>query len=272
MGKKQNLKSLKGSATLLFSLILSSVYSQVWIKSDSIILNQEISAYALDQKHDLYLGMVNGTILRFDSIWQQKPPFSEINYASVTTIEPWNRLKTLLYYRENQVIVFLNRFSTYTNEMSLIDLGVSFGKLGTLGVDNSFWILESNKNELRKYTISGSLDFVTPMGSMDLANASHMRAYKNLLIILDANNGFFFFDQFGNPLSQLSITGAHYFQIIENRIVTYNGEDIIHFDLFRPTEISKIKGPEEDFMGVLKSNDTYLFLQESQVIRMSLIN
>lgn len=266
MGKRQSLKNLKTSLAFFFiSSLWFSGYAQSWIITDSVEIEQRISAFAIDQNSMIYLGTEAGNILRFDERGNLDQLFSEINYSSVTIIEPWNRLKVFLFFRENQVMVFLDRFSTYTNETRLNSLDVGFGKLATIGVDNSFWVLESYTNELRKYSTTGSLIFSTPLGNLDLENASHIRSYKNLLIILDAKKGVFLFDQFGNLIAQLAIEGARYFHLHKGRIITYDGKQIIEFNPFKPSEIIRIEGPSDQFIGLLKSEDKYFFIKKHRI-------
>ncbi len=270
MGNTPNFKHIKVSLFAL-QVLLGGIngFSQSWLKVDSLVVNQEIAAFAIDQNEMLYLGMKNGNILHLDANGTQPQLFSAINYSSVTTIEAWNRLKVFLFYRDNQVIVFLDRFSTFTNEYQLSSLNIGFCQLATPGVDNSFWVLESNNNELRKYTTNGTLLFSTPLGGLDLEGASHMRAFKNLLIILDSKNGFFFFDQFGNEVSRIPLSGATYFQVHKNNIITYDGNSVVQFDPFRPGSISKTEGPDGRFRGVVKNETDYFFVGNDRIFRMT---
>ncbi|XOV91888.1 MAG: hypothetical protein ACFHWX_16980 [Bacteroidota bacterium] len=260
-------KHLKINLIFLIALNLPNAsFSQGWEIIDSLVVPYKISSYAIDQEGKVYLGSLQGDLYRYDNNWNEDKVFSGINYSAVTTVEPWNRLKLFLFYRENQSIVFMNRFILTPTELHLSALNIGFGNLATIGVDNSYWILESNFSELRKYS-NKELLFATPLGQIDLEHASHMRAYQNLLILLDKKKGFYLFDQFGNKLSERSLEGASYFHIANKLIVTYDGNDVIEFNPFFHSEAKKIKGPLRPFKGVIKSGEEYLFIDDQRILK-----
>lgn len=267
MARKPPSKHLKARfilLALLFSTITAS--SQVWQKVDSLIVPYKISSYAVDQEGKIYLGSTDGDIFRYDQNGKEDKVYSGINFSAVTIVEPWNRLKLLLFYRENQTLVFLDRFVATATSYQLNNLGIGFGSLATIGVDNSFWVLESGNGELRKYTNNKNLIFTTPISMINLEHASHIRAYQNLVILLDKVNGFYFFDQFGNHIASVPVKGASYFHIFNKQIITYDGDQIIMFDPFNPSDLLKIKGPANKYLGVLKTEKHYLFIQEHRVV------
>ncbi|MBV6643052.1 MAG: hypothetical protein KI791_20205 [Cyclobacteriaceae bacterium] len=271
MARPQRSPHLKTSLFVL-SLLISTLaaFAQQWEKVDSLSVPYKITSYALDQDGKIYLGSSDGDIFRYDQEGIEDKVFSGINFSSVTTIEPWNRLKLFLFYRENQSIVYLDRFVATATTYQLNNLGIGFTSLSTIGVDNSFWVLESANGELRKYSNNKALIFTTPLSMINLGNASHIRAYQNLLILLDSKNGFYLFDQFGNLITEIPINGASYFQIYNKKVITFDGEMIIEFDPFAPSKTTSIKAPEAHYQGVLKVEDQYLFIQDQRVVKFKL--
>lgn len=252
-------------------LSLQLAKAQQWKKIDSLSVPYPIVSYAIDQEGKIYLGSAKGDIYRYDEDGVQDKLFSGINYSAVTTIEPWNRLKLFLFYRENQLVVYMDRFITTPTEYLLNELNIGFGSLATPGVDNSFWVLESSFNELRKYR-EKDLIFTTPLRNIDTKEASHLRAHQNLLILLNPQFGFYFFDQFGNNISELPMKGCNYFHISDHKLITYDGDYIISFDPFQPSGISKLEAPPGAFMGVLKFMKSYYFILPQRIEKYSLIN
>ena len=263
MGRKQDLKILKVSLLVTLSLSFACTLSaQKWQLEKETQVSYHISAYALDQEGKMYLGSSDGNIYRYDSVGIEEQVFSNVNLSGVTLIEPWNRLKLFSFFRENQVIQVLNRFVTKPTEYFIQDLGVEFSSLAAPGVDNSFWIHSSNFNELRKY--SGSrLTFSTPLTGLHIPEPAHLRAYQNLIILLDAKTGFYFFDQFGNLAYSLPIKGASYFQIYREKVYLYANHQILIFDPYFIDEIERIETPDEPFIAILKSENKFIFLKET---------
>ncbi len=266
-------RSLLLKVKLSIGIILLSAltaFAQRWEKVDSLSVPFNIASYALDQDGKIYLGTTDGDIFRYDQDRSEDKVFSGINYSYVTTIEPWNRLKLFLFYRENQTIVYLDRFVATATTYQLSNLDIGFASLATIGVDNSFWVLETASGELRKYANNKSLIFTTPISMINLENVSHMRAYQNLVIILDATSGFFIFDQFGNMVTEVPIVGSNYFQVFEKKIIAFDGEQIIEFDPFKPSNITRVDGPGGEYQGVLKNAEGYHFIQDQHVVTFSL--
>ena len=271
MDRKPSLKLIRTKILFCVYLLFTfSVSAQEWHKVDSLVLPYKISSYAIDQEGKIYLGSHDGDIFRYGPDGKEDKVYSGINFSSVTTIEPWNRLKLFLFYRENQTIVYLDRFVATATSYQLGNLGTGFNSLATIGVDNSFWVLESGNGELRKYSNNKNLIFATPINTINLVQASHIRAFQNLVILLDSSSGFHLFDQFGNPISTVSVIGADYFHIFNKQVITYDGKQVIEFDPFNPSTITGIVGPKEKYLGVLKSKDHYLFIQENRVVKYQL--
>ncbi len=263
------LSRLKIALLSFFYLSLFHAQSQVWEEEDSISVPYQIASFAIDQEGKIYLGSVEGDIYRYDENGKEDKLFSGINYSKASIIEPWNRLKLFIFYRENQLIVYMDRFITSPTEYLLNELNVGFVNLATPGVDNSFWLVESSFNELRKYK-EKELIFNTPLKNIDTREATHIRAYQNLLILLNPQFGFYFFDQFGNSLTELPLKGCEYFHISNGTVLTYNGNEVISFDPNQPFQMQKAKAPEGNYKGVLKMDKSYYFILQQGIVKYSL--
>lgn len=260
---------MKTSLTLIaFLLGLCSVQSQNWQAVGTVALPEPVASFSIDQEQKIYLGTEKGNLIRLNRNGGQEQYFSMINASPVTLTEAWNRLKLFLFFRENQRISILDRFATNPRETSLTDLGIAFAQLAAPGTDHSLWVLDSRLNELRKYQ-DNRLIFSTPISNpaINLKNAVHLRAYQNRVILLDAKSGFYFFDQFGNYLYPWKVSGANYFQILNGQVITYNGQEIVSFDLFHPEREQRIKAPSTGtaFLGVLKTETGYVFIERHQL-------
>ena len=263
MERKRDLKILKVSLLLTFYFSFSFTLSaQEWHLEKMTEVPYQISACAIDQEGKMYLGSTDGNIYRYDSAGIEEQIFSNVNLSAVTLIEPWNRLKLFSFFRENQIIQILNRFVTKPTEYFIQDLGVEFSSLATPGIDNSFWVHSSNFNELRKYNGS-QLVFSTPLSDIHIPEPVHLLAYQNLIILLDAKTGFYFFDQFGNLAYSLPIQDAKYFQIYKEKIYLYADHHIMIFDPYFIDKIEKIEAPDEPFTAVLRSDNRFIFLKET---------
>ena len=246
----------------LLHFIVSASNGQEWEKLGVTDLSYTISSFAVDQDQKLYLGSDDGNIYRYDTLGNQEQLYSDVNKSSVTLIEPWNRLKLFLFYRENQTIQLLNRFVISPQEILIQSLGIEFASLAAPGIDNSLWIYAANFNELRKYK-KNQLMFTTPLTAIQSGTPCHLRAFQNLVLLLDEKTGFHFFDQFGNYALSIPIEGARYFQLLKNQVIAYNGSTISSFDPFHPKVIIHIPAPPGEFIGMIKTDSKYIFIGAS---------
>ena len=252
-------------SVLFLSLSLYSS-AQEWQLIDTLIVNEKLTSYSIDNQNQIYLGTSSGNLHRFSQDGQESEFYSAIANFPVTSIAAWNRLKVFLFYRNPQEFYYLDRFNTFSNSYDLSEYSDELANECTPGIDNSLWILSSSFNELRKYNLqTKQLIFANPL-SVDMENVTHMRAFQNLVIISDKEEGMYFFDQFGNLLTQIELAGIDHFQIQSGKVIFLCEEGVVTIDPFQPNSYETIKAPEGAFKGLLKSDTTYFLIRSGDVL------
>ncbi len=258
-------------AKLLLVLVISlsvpiGCSGQSWQLVDTIHVNEEITCYSLDNQNILYIGTSSGNLHKFNENGSEHELYSVNANFPLTSIATWNRLKVFLFYKNLQEFYYLDRFNTFSNSYDLSEFSSELVNACTPGLDNSLWVLGSSYNELRKYNLQTQQLMLSNPLSLKLEDVTHMRAFQNLMIISDRQAGLHLFDQFGNVLSQLPLTGIDYFEIRSGKVVCISDQGIVTLDPFNPDDYKAIKAPEGAFKGLLKSDTNYFLIGASNIL------
>lgn len=257
---------MKAKISIFFILLSSLLQAQDWNLLGSIDPKKQISSISIDNKGLIYAGLSNGNIIRYTRDGEEEEYFSVLNNSSVTTIQAWNRLKVFSFFRDQQTVSVLDRFTTTPKNIELRDLGLSYAWLFAPGVDNSYWALSTELKELVKYDDQNlNVLFRLPLKSdINIDKANFLRAYKNLLIVVDEKSGIWVFDQYGNLHGKITEQGIRHIEIKEDLIYTTNGSEYLEIDPFKLAIVSRKKAPKGAFWSVVISGDNYIFFSENK--------
>ncbi|WP_258103886.1 hypothetical protein [Marinoscillum sp. MHG1-6] len=250
---------------LLFSVFACN--AQSWELIKKIPLDQEISTVSVDSKGMSYVGTTQGNIIRYDSLGQEDEYFSQLNNSTVSIIQAWNRLKVFSFFREQQSISILDRFTATPRNVNLRDFGLQYASLFAPGVDNSYWALSTEFKELIKYddqNLNVLFRIVLP-SNMALTEATYLRAFKNLLILTDQASGLWFFDQYGVLQGNVNISGSSEVQIHENQVIVFDGSQITYINPFTLEIIGRRKAPKGAFRSVVIIGTRYFFFTRNTI-------
>ena len=227
-------------------------YSQEWELIKSIKVDHKITSTSSDSKEAFYVGTYEGNLIRYDQFGEEDEYYSAINTSPLNAIQAWNRLKLFTFYREQQSVAILDRFATSPRVIDLRDLGLQYAWLFAPGVDHSYWALSTEFRELVKYDEQNlSVLFKIALANdLNIKNTTHLRAYKNLLIIVDNQSGLILFDQYGKMLGQIKEPNINNIQIKGNLIHTTNGIEYLTIDPFFLKVSGRTPLPRKDIVSL----------------------
>ncbi|MFY0600295.1 MAG: hypothetical protein JXR03_11550 [Cyclobacteriaceae bacterium] len=243
------------------------LYAQDWQLVKKIDPKEGITSISIDTKNYFYLGTTEGNIIRYDDNGEEDEYFSNLNSSHVTNIQAWNRLKVFVFFRDQQSISILDRFTTTPKNIDLKDIGLQYAWLFSPGIDNSYWALSTELKELIKYDDQNlNILFRIPLkNDINLEEASFIRAYKNLLILVDLKSGIWVFDQYGDFKGNIEETNIHHIQIVNNLIHASSESEYLVIDPFELKVLERKKAPKGAFWSVVTSGDRYIFFSKSEV-------
>lgn len=201
----------------------TALISQTLTKTATVVLKEKAIHASTDRHGNLYIASINGDIDRFDTNGNLTYHFSPQKKGNVSLIEAWQGLRTFVFYKDFQQYIFLNRF---LNSSELYDIGdqlSAYYSLATIAGDNNLWLIDQGELTLKKLDIEINEFLVeTPLNlNLDPADfeLSFLREYQNLLFIADKNAGILVFDNLGNFLETLPLTGLNHFSFYKNELL-----------------------------------------------------
>lgn len=263
---------IKNNLILCLVSIPLLLSAQVWNLESEVVLEEEISSVSLDNQDYLYVGLSSGGLIRYLPSGEEDQYYALANNSAITLTETWNRMKVFTFFRDQQRIEILDRFTTTPRSVNLANGEIPYVWLAAPGIDNSLWVLSTSLKELRKYDDQNlNLLFAVPLqDQLAIEKPIFMRAFKNHLLLVDEQSGILFFDQFGSNLGHFAAEGLRYFQIRENRLVFLSGDWVMEVDPETRLETSKLKAPSGAFQSVLIVSGRYAFIGVDRIASYSL--
>ncbi|WP_350077441.1 hypothetical protein [Imperialibacter sp.] len=233
MVKKLSSRDLNKTVVLCLVLLLSGFLCQAQLVVEKNVPGPVVTAQSVDRRGDFYLAFKNGTVAKYDTTGRQIVNYSPKRLGQVTLVDPWNPLKTFLFYEEFQSIVILDRFMSPTTEYDLTGKSQSFIRLACPSQDNSFWLVDESYNGLIKFdpidqTIQSKIPFNAsiPIDGKIL----FIREYQNVLFASLDSGGIIYFDNLGNYQGVIDSPACSFFCFSKNQLyLTSSGSVFIQY-------------------------------------------
>jgi len=239
--------------------------AQDWQLKKRLSFDNNISSCAKNNHGEIYLGFNNGALVILDRHGTELLYNSESNSAEISSIDATNRLRPLVFRREQQTLNFIDRFNNRTTGIELSTISQQFVWLCRQGPQNDIWLFTSDFLEIIKFNpTSGFTTSVPLIGNKSLAieQPLQMVIFKNMLILLDEAFGIVLFDQFGNYTSRIPNSISKTMDIHDQQIVLHQSNTFVFISPFDKAIIKKRKAP-------LGAFEKFLFLDDKTVITVS---
>lgn len=224
---------------LLFSKQLTDT-TKIPISAHLISLDIQNNIYAVDQ---------NQRIIKYRQTGEKLNFYQNNRLGRVQQIDVANPHKILVFYPQQQTIVFLDRNMT---EISRIELNqFNIPEISTAGVsnDNQVWIFDEFDNVLKKMDGAGNLRSISEntIGLWGHSLQPHLiRERFNRVFLLDKNKGIFIFDNQGNPIQEVKLSGIEDFSVFNaNNLILNHREEGIGFYRLSEERFTPLDLPEE---------------------------
>jgi hypothetical protein len=251
---------------LLFSLNIS--YSQYLL--DTLVLEDEITAFSQDRTGNIFLSFKGGAITKYNANMDSLISFSPEKVGDITLLEAWHGFQIFAFYENFQEFALMDRFLTRYTRYRLSQSSTNYVDICTISSDQNLWIFEENQLRLIKLNLAiRDIDIEVPLEFILTANdhnITFLREYQNLVFLVDEYSGVYVFDNLGNYLRKIeapgmkncSFRGEHLFYLQNNEVHDINLYQEGH-------EITKIGDGEN--LGVLPIAKGFLVVKRDSVIR-----
>ena len=195
-----------------------------------------VSSISIDQDGNVYTVSKRGTLTKWDLTGSPLLTFSPSKLGSVTLLEAWQGLRPFLFYRDFQEFILLDRFLTPASNYDFPSMDIGYVQLATLGIDNNLWVIDINDFSLKKIDLlfkaiisNTSLEFLL---KPDLHKINFMREYQNLLFINDETTGIMVFDNLGNYLRSIEVSGLTQLGFFRNEVYFLKNQKLNFIDIY----------------------------------------
>lgn len=201
-------------------------------------------------------------IRKLDSTGRQLFIQSSKNLGVISSIDPSNPMKTLVFSEQQQIVSYIDNTLSKQQEMiELNDFELSYVTLiATSAQPDKFWIYDQDnskivliaKNQLQSQRIENI------QGLLGCKEIIQLFEHEKYLYLVDKQQGIFQFDLYGTLTNRWEIKGISWLQI-EGNYAYYlaNGRlQIFHLQDMTATEI---KIPKTNYLKFKKLGNTFVF-------------
>lgn len=243
------------------------------IKAQPLTLVKEIKihtpvAVSTDRYGHIYTGDAQGNVFKFDSSGTQQQVFSAQKAVNIASIEAWQMLQVLVFYRDIQEFILLNRFLTPISDATRIQQEIiGFARAATLASNEALWLFDDTEFSLKKFDLASQRILINTPLSLILNDADYqinfMREYQNLLYVNDKNSGILVFDNLGNYKKKLPFKGLNYFGFRGNELYFLQSGKLHLFNLYTLEERSIDLPPKYTYLfALMAENKIILFTKD----------
>jgi len=155
-------------------------------------------------------------------------------YGTVYSIDASNPMKVLLYYRDFNTIVVLDRLLNPRTTIDLRKLNIFQARAICQSFDNAVWVYDEGEAKLKRVGDDGSLIDQTGDLRLQLDEApspSVMEDNDRLVYLYDSAKGLLAFDYYGTLKSRIAFLGWQDFQVVGKYIIGRKGVQLERYQL-----------------------------------------
>lgn len=255
------------------SIVLLILASSSLLKAQdtlNLVLDFEVSRVSLDQKSNVLLANRDGQVHKYDAegklLWNYSPP----KIGEVHHVEAWASMKILVFYRDFQEFVWLDRFLTETSRRDFPNELIGFAQQISLSADGALWIFDNLDFSLKKYQansrqllINTPLDLLLDSQSYDIL---FMREYQGQLFICDKHAGILVFDNMGNYRKTLPYPNQSFLGFEANRLYGLQDDSLFYFEIYLLEEtLIPLPKPLRQSQFFIDTGKTKWFITDKEV-------
>jgi hypothetical protein len=227
---------MKNFLLIAFLLIFSTcLYSQA---GRSFVFQRAIPGsftdFTVDNLGNLYLVNQNGQLKKNSPEGDSLAVFNNLRrYGKLHSVDISNPLKVLLYYRDFQTVVILDRFLNTRSTVDLRRAGLYQVKAVAQSYDNNIWVYDEQESKLKKVGDDGkvldqSTDFRLLFDSVP--SPAYIIDQNKQLYLYDAGKGVYIFDYYGGFRKRIQFTGWTDFAVINQTILGRDGKYLYRYE------------------------------------------
>jgi hypothetical protein len=247
-----------------FPAFAQSSKDSVWQWKPEGMISGNYKDFYRDNLDNIYLLSASGQVKKYNVHGDSTGVFNDVRkYGSLYSMDVNNPLKLILYYKDFNTIITLDRF---LNVQNVIDLKKNFltqVRAVALSYDNNIWLFDELENKLKKLDDKGNIllqsnDFRLVFN--DTVMPGHIIDANGKLYLYDTAKGWFIFDYYG--AFQQKIPYAGWEDVMVEKDLLSGVSDNYTINLFN----QRTAHIETTELPVLKENSRKVRYQQNQLM------
>lgn len=242
--------------------------------SDSVFkLIKTISIDAKDLQTDrlgnMYVVSKTNQLYKYN---QDGKLLSTLNYkylGNITHVDATNPLEIYVFYKELNLVVFLDNNLAYRGEMRLADVGIGQAVAVARSFDNGLWAFDLADLQLKKMDKDGGNQQASGNIRQYINGESavtYLYDNDNRVFVNDSANGILVFDVFATYVKTIPIKGCNEMKVIENELFYQQSGYLFKYQ-FKNFTTQSWPLPERDGIRDISIEKNRLFLLKTGEIR-----
>lgn len=202
---------------------LSLFFFNVAFANDSLVIEQYSKYVVTDKLGQIYIVNLNDELLKYDAQGRQQFLYFDRTLGEISYIDATNPFQVMVFFEDFQTIVWLDRTLNPMSSINLSDFG--FFQVNTIGVasDNRIWLYDNTTFQIKKIDSQGQVitESLELNNLADNLNPNFILEKNNRVYLNNPQTGIFVFDNFGQFIETIPITGLTVFQVLENQLWYY---------------------------------------------------
>ena len=232
-------------------------------------INCKANYFTVDNLDNIYL--VNGvSLMKLNPDGSQSYEFSDYMLGEITSVDVKDPLRILVYYKEQNQVLFLdNKLAKIASPILLDEIDVFSSNAACVSYQNHFWIYDDQKYELLQFNENRELIQQSTSFDQILDNYSSSLALfeKNNFVYLNLlETGILVFDNFGSYYKTFPRKGITSFQVVDDYYFYIDSGIIKYYDLNYFIEKKYVVDVNETIRQVYINKDKFYILLETKLI------
>lgn len=197
------------------------------------IVKDSISDFSVDRLGNVYLVTGIEQIKKLDTNLDSQAVFNDVKrYGKLDNIDASNPLKVLLFYKDFNTIVMLDRFLKIRSTLDLRQSSIFQCSAIAQSYDNNTWVFDELDNKIKKIDDNGkllleSVDFRVVFDAPP--KPSQMEDYNKYVYAYDSSKGLLVMDYFGAYKNLLAFKGWQNVHGLSGGIVATDNTGLIYY-------------------------------------------
>ncbi len=229
--------------------LLASLTSQAAIDTTVRLIpkNTIPGSYAdfyVDNLNNIYLLNHNNQVKKLDGNLDSSAVFNDVRrYGDIYSLDVTNPLKIIVYYKDFNTILVLDRFLNTRNTIDLRKYGILQVKAVAQSYDNNYWFFDELDNKIKKIDDNGNIllesaDFRILFSEQ--FDPEKIIDNNGLLYLYDIKNGWLVFDYYGAFKQRIQVKGWLDVQVTD-KVVQGHDNTFLYFANPKALDIQQVK-------------------------------